>query len=204
MGKLNQTYSTFIASGCSFSSGVINNMVDFDQCRLQAFSWPHFVFLEMWAPEHRFINFALPGGGNTAALNNIVHYFELNTGIDLEKILVGFNITGLGRQDLLCEPWHPDRNYDISNKDISGYLNVSWAHGDKNYRIKRGLKETIIENCLNIIQAMTYIESKQVAYFFMFMTETDYYQSPTWFQTFINRRRHNWVCFDKLSERRMM
>jgi hypothetical protein len=136
----------------------------------------------------------LPPNKQEIAVKNLIYYFELNP--EINNTLVGFNITGLTRQDIICHSTHPAKNNDLSSRDITQKLNIGWARGSDNLKIKQqGPDEIIIYNCLEIIQGIIYLESKNIDYFFMFMTSADY-NAPIWIKTFLENRKKNWVTFD--------
>lgn len=195
-------YDTFIATGCSFTSGVINArenlLVDWE---MQAFSWPHYTFLGLGPENKTFLNFAIPGGGNTQAMTNLIYFLEKNKNVNRNKLLVGFNITGLNRVDRITSINDPIRNTDLSTRDISDKLNIGWRTGESNSIIKNNKNVEIrnefdIFNCLIIIQAINYLENNNIDYFFMIMNNAIVDDSPEWFKKFLLLRKNNWVIFE--------
>jgi hypothetical protein len=195
-----KNYQHFIASGCSFTAcmpvnGPMDKLLTWEN---QSSVWPHFCFQPMDVANGKFLNFALPGGGNVAAMNNIIYYLESNKNINCSNTLVGFNLTGLYRRDTICRIDHPEANNDLSNYDIKENLNISWIHSASNgLDIKTpGPDEQKIYSCLSIVQAIRYIESKNIDYFFMLMNEPIYEHAPAWFKEFLDARTKNWVKFN--------
>jgi hypothetical protein len=191
-------YKNFITSGCSFTSGVVNatNLAELND---QAFSWPHYCLLEMGLENSNFLNFAMSGGGNIAAFNNLVYYIESSNLIDASDTLIGINLTGLDRYDTICHTTHARSNYDLSARDVKEKLKFNWIiHGNNREKLDRGITELQIHNCLCILQGITYLESKNFDYFFMLMNDAIYYTAPDWFQKFLDARQHRWVKFGSI------
>lgn len=190
-------YKNFITSGCSFTSGVVN-ATSLDELSQQAFAWPHYCLLEMNLENGHFLNFATPGGGNIAAINNLIYYIESDKQLDANSTLIGLNLTGLDRYDTICRVGHKDSNTDLSIRDIKEKLNIGWVnHIHSREKLNRGIQELQIFNCLCIVQGITYLESKNFDYFFMLMTDNIYHNAPVWFKDFLDARQRNWVKFDE-------
>lgn len=205
-------YKTFITSGCSFTAGFSENLKnDYNLWKHISYVWPHFTFYKLWSEKTTLINFARSGGSNIAAMNNLIYYFESTKNYD--NVLVGFNITSHARQDVICSIDDPEQKYDLSNHDTDNFLKIGWKNinngntaidpkfssFDKDI-VEEKLKnynEAIIFSCLTIIQAITYLETKNIDYFFMFMTKYDYHYTPLWFKEFIDNRKKNFITFDK-------
>ena len=189
-------YKNFIVSGCSFTAGIINPK-NVDEWATQSFAWPHYCFLEMDPENSNFLNFALPGGGNIAAINNLVYYLELHKEVNSTNTLVGLNVTGLERSDIICYPGHLDANNDVANQHIKEQLNIGWIHSTTSREyLQQGVVPLTIQSCLCIVQGIVYLESRGIDYFFMIMTDSVYSDSPLWFKEFLDARRSNWVQFD--------
>jgi hypothetical protein len=186
-------YKKFITTGCSFTAGVLESIDN-----QTAFAWPHFCVLDLGLATDDFLNFALPGGGNTAAISNLVYYLELNP--DLDCALVGINLTALGRCDSMCNQAHLNANQDQSNKHIQQQLHIGWIHNSLDrHQVSRGSTALTIQSCLAIVQGITYLESKNIDYFFMLMTDSIYAYSPAWFQQFLDARQDHWVKFGEIT-----
>lgn len=189
-------YKNFIVSGCSFTAGVINPD-NVNEWATQSFAWPHYCFLEMDPENSNFLNFALPGSGNNAAISNLVYYLELNKQANAANTLVGLNLTGLERSDTMCHTHHQDANNDVSNQHIKEQLNIGWIHNSHSReQLRQGVTQLTIQSCLSIVQGIVYLESKCIDYFFMLMTDSVYTASPLWFKEFLDARQSNWVQFD--------
>jgi len=188
-------YNNFIVTGCSFSSGVINAHST-EHWKTAAFSWPHYCFLEM-DPEHsQFLNFALPGGGNIAAMTNLVLYLEQHPDVTGSNTLVGLNITALERFDIICAPGAPGTVYNLAAQHVTQELDIGWIHNQHSRHLKHSTSAGVQKSCISLIQAMVYLESKSIDYFFMLMTQDIYTYSPDWFKRFLDARTHHWVKFD--------
>lgn len=190
---MQKQYKKLITTGCSFTAGVLESINAHT-----AFAWPHFCVLELGLASNDFLNFALPGGGNNAAISNLVYYLELNP--DLDRVLVGLNITALERCDSMCKQTHLDANQDLSNKHIQEQLHIGWIHnGLDRFQLNRGVAALTIQSCLAVVQGIVYLESRNIDYFFMLMTDNIYTDSPVWFQQFLHARQDHWVKFGELT-----
>lgn len=188
-------YKNFLVSGCSFTAGVVNPK-SVDEWTQQAFVWPHYCLLEMNPSSTNFLNFALPGGGNIAAINNLVYYLELHKEVNSSNTLIGLNFTGLERHDAICHADHVDANNDLAAQHIREQLNIGWIHGyAQREHLQRGITQRTIQSCLSIVQGITYLESKGIDYFFMTMTNSVYSSAPPWFKEFLDARTSSWIKF---------
>jgi hypothetical protein len=192
-------YKNFITSGCSFTAsapidGPVHERLTWKN---QSSVWPHYTFLALGPEDKNFLNFAMPGGGNVATLTNLVYYLEINKDINPLETLIGLNLTGISRQDVICRADHPKANQDPSVSNIKEKLNIGWAHGRQQYAIRtQGVQEIELYNMLAIVQGITYIESKNIDYFFMLMNSYIYTLAPSWFRNFLDAREKHWVKFD--------
>ena len=200
-------YKHFITSGCSFSSGVINNPNNtLEAWQNQSFAWPHYCFLDMWADDHTFLNFAQPGNGITATFTSLIYYLELNKHITPGNTLIGFNLTGLERQDIPAKVDHPNANSDLATRDTKKELQLGWIRRndltvstEQYYTdiMQQGAEEISNFNKIAAIQGITYLESRGFDYFFMLMTESIVDSADDYFYKFLDERHQNWVTFDK-------
>jgi hypothetical protein len=187
----------FIVTGCSFTSGVFE--FDYNSEDPQSIweqtscSWPHFVFGRLGVKNKKFFNFAIPGGGNTAAMTNLVLFLEKNPNYNNSNTLVGINLTELGRSDFITNKNDANANNDRSTQHIKENLNIGWiTKGIDGYKSNLEL-----HNAVNIIQTLTYLKSKNINYFFMLMTDEIYHKSPQFFKKFLDTESDNWITFDK-------
>lgn len=187
----------FITTGCSFTSGVFNFDSSLENSQSiweeTAFSWPHFVFSNLGVDNKKFLNFAIPGCGNIAAMTNLVLFLEKYTEYNGSNTLVGINLTELNRSDTITDKDDPKANKDPSNQHVRDYLDIGWInHKFENYHLNFEYQTSSL-----IVQTFNYLETKKINYFFMLMIDDIYYKSPQFFQKFLNSRRDKWVTFDK-------
>lgn len=190
----------FITTGCSFTAGVIPKPHDqADSWLLQGSVWPHFIFAKMNPAQSTFKNLALPGGGNVAALTNLIYYLETNKScLDTNNTVIGFNITEPARLDTICSLNHPGINRDLCCIDSTGLdhpsqeLGFGWTTSGLNHR------QTNIDiiGYLSVVQALAYLKLNKFRYFFMLMTDSIYTHAPDWFQSVLNQHSNNWITFD--------
>lgn len=186
----------FIVTGCSFTSGVFKCNTNLQSAQTyweqNSYAWPHFAFADLGVYKKNFFNFALPGGGNIAAMTNLVLFLEKNPHINHTNTLIGINITELSRIDYITDKNDPQANRDAANKHIIDHLNIGWITGQiQNYKLNLEYQTAAF-----IIQTLTYLESKNIQYFFMLMTDSIYNTSPEFFQNFLHLRRKKWITFD--------
>jgi hypothetical protein len=195
----------FITTGCSFTAGIIplpHN--ESKRWHNRGSVWPHFCFAEMNPEENNFYNLALPGGGNLAALSNLIFYLNSleNEKVDPSNILVGINLTGLHRIDVIADV-EDKINKDFACFDSSGLVHPSetfsfgWITGANDMYPFKYDKFDIL-SCLYILQTFEYLKSKKIKFFFMIMNDPIYYQAPNWFQKFLNDNDDSWVKFDSI------
>lgn len=190
----------FITTGCSFTAGTIplphNTAEDW---RLRGSIWNHFCFAEMDPSNDRFINLALGGGGNMAATTNLIYYLETNKQqVTPSNTIIGLNITGHGRQDIICDLADRRINTDLCCINSQGLHHISkelgfgWITNDNRHTTEH----IDIQSYLALIQCFSYLELNKFRYFFMLMNSELYTHSPPWFQNALDDRDINWVKFD--------
>ena len=189
-------YQHFVVSGCSFTSGLVkpdtheNLISEWEQ---QSFAWPHFTYMDMGITvDTNLYNFAIPGGGNIAAMTNLLLFLEKNKGLNKDNTLVGFNITGLLRYDVITDVDDLNATQDPSAHDILNYLNISWI----NYGNTKNIYNMELLSCISVIQTITYLEHHQFNYFFMLLNDSIFTHAPDFFKTFLSDRKDHWVIFD--------
>lgn len=192
-----------ITSGCSFTAGEIplpNNTKD--DYNLKGSVWPHFCFAQSFDPEiDTLTNLAMPGGGNIAAMDNLIHWLEkYKDTVSPEDVLVVFNLTELNRWDSPCSVDNPKANKDLACIEPQGIthfsnkLGVSWiTHGVR--WPDRTLDNVDIISSLAIINCFSYLERHGFRYFFMFMNEKIYSDAPAIFQKAVDERKKHWIQF---------
>ena len=193
----------FIVTGCSFTAGIIplphNISADWNE---RGSAWPHFCFAKTDATHSKFVNLALPGGGNTAAMSNLIYYLETNQShLDKNKTIVGFNITGLSRVDVITDSTDSRVNKNQFCIDSTGIDHFSdkvgfgWiTHGSYNKTI--WTEKNYINGALAVLQCLCYLDLHNYQYFFMTMNDEIYTTAPAWFQQCLDSRKDKWITFD--------
>ena len=186
----------FITTGCSFTSGLFNCDTNLNNAQSiweqTSFAWPHFVFGTLGVSGKNFLNFAIPGAGNIAAMTNLVLFLEKNPQYNKNNSLIGINLTELSRMDYITDKNDPEANNDPSTKHIVDYLDIGWITKKfKNYKFNVEYQTATL-----IVQTLTYLESKNINYFFMTMSDAIYNTGPVFLQKFLDFRKDKWITFD--------
>jgi hypothetical protein len=193
----------FITTGCSFTAGTIPLPHDTpEDWSMKGSIWNHFCFAEMDPANDRFTNLALSGGGNIASTTNLIYYLETNKKhVTPDNTLIGLNITGTNRQDIICSLNNRNINTNLCCVDTQGLQHVSkelgfgWITNDNEHTTEH----IDIQSCLALLQCFSYLELNKFRYFFMLMNSAVYTQSPQWFQSAIDDRNVNWIKFDGIA-----
>lgn len=164
--------------------------------------WPHFCFAQMLAPDKDMLtNLAIPGGGNIAAMTNLVFWLEKSKHkIFPDNTLIGFNITELNRWDTPCALDNPDANKDFACIDSKGLvhpsaaLDVAWITRGIQWP-DRDLSNVDVVSSLAILNCFCYLELRGFKYFFMLMSDSIYNNSPAFLQDALQKRKKQWVNF---------
>jgi len=188
-----------ITTGCSFTAGVIplphENKIAWKN---RGSVWPHFCFAEMNPAQDKFVNLAIPGGGNIAAFTNLIYVLENNKTFTPDNTLIGINLTGMHRYDAISDSANVQVNKNLCCIDIDGITHISdtlgfgWITG-KHF----GNQKVDILSAVTIIQGLSYLELRKFNYFFMLMNNAIYDYSPEWFQQALDIRKSNWITFNK-------
>jgi hypothetical protein len=193
-----------ITTGCSFTAGMIPLPHDTkDEYLIKGSVWPHFCFAEMLVPGKDILtNLAMPGGGNIAAMANLILWLEKHKDtIFPDNTMIGFNITELNRWDVPCDPNNPNANKDFACVDPKGLvhpsddLNMAWI----TYSVRwpdRNLSNIDVMSSLAILNCFHYLEFRGFRYFFMLMTDKIYSYSPLFLQQAFQERKKQWINFD--------
>lgn len=190
----------FITSGCSFTAGVIPLPHDrADLWLTQGSVWPHFIFAKMNPQRDRFVNLALPGGGNVAAATNLIYYLETNkSSINADSALIGFNITAHHRLDVMANAYDKNINRDLCCIDPVGIVHPSeslgfgWiTQGTNHQQMTAGIASYVA-----VTQALCYLRHHKFKYFFMIMNNFVYTHAPEWFKSVIDGHNDHWIRFD--------
>lgn len=191
--------NNFIITGCSFSAGIISLPHDTaNDWEDRGSVWSHFCFAKMNPSTDKFLNLAIPGGGNLASFMNLVYVLETNKGIVTpDNTLIGFNITGMNRYDVIGDPERDNINKDIACIDPEGISHPSEVLGFGWITKPNTNLKTCILSELVIITCLTYLESKKFNYFFMLMNDSIYTDSSFMFKQALDQRKSNWIIFDK-------
>ena len=193
----------FIATGCSFTAGIIPLPHDDPaEWSNRGSVWPHFCFAKTDTRNSKFLNLGLPGGGNTAAMSNLVYYLETNqSSLDKNKTIIGFNITEPSRVDVIAELADPEINNNLCCIDPDGInhfnqeLGFGWiTHGARHRKHWADINH--ISGALAVLQCLCYLELHDYQYFFMTMTDEIYTTAPAWFQQCLDVRKDKWVTFN--------
>lgn len=191
----------FITTGCSFTAGTIPLPHDNKNAwKNKGSVWPHFCFAEMNPAQDQFINLALPGGGNIAAFTNLIYILENNQQtFRPDNTLIGINITGMHRYDLINDSINNDQiNKNLCCIDTNGIQHISdtlgfgWVTGQH-----FGNQKIDILSAVTIVQSLAYLELHKFNYFFMLMNNAIYDYSPEWFKHALNKRKSNWITFNE-------
>lgn len=145
----------------------------------------------------------MPGGGNQQMAHNLTYLLESKSYINPHETLIGINLTGLDRIDTMCAVDHPNANEFFSWRQDFGY---SWiTQGGFVFsgppfggllQKNMGLEQIHLDNCLSVVQGLTYLESRGFDYFLMLMDDTIIQDAPYWFaQHVLNKRKHRFVDF---------
>lgn len=187
----------FITAGCSFTAGSSS----IDVARNTPDVWPDFLLTKI-NPAF-FYNIAVPGNGNHAIGTNLTYLLETKTDIKPEDTLIGINITGLERIDIMCAVNHPDANKYFSwDKDFGyGWITenifvnkIPPFHGTLQKNMELAQVQRL--NAIAIIKCFSYLELKKFNYFFMVMDHYVIEDSPQWFLDFLNARQDKWVTLE--------
>jgi hypothetical protein len=188
----------FIVTGCSFTAGIIPLPHDDPAHWEQRGSvWPHFCYSKMNPKVDSFVNLAMPGSGNIAAFSNLIYYLE-TTKPPVDQTIIGFNITGLDRLDIIRDINEP-HNTDLCCIDTTGIVHpsVSLGFGWETSTIKHKIFKINILSCLTILQAITYLDHAKYNYFFMLMNNSIYNDAPDWFKQVLDQRKNRWITFNE-------
>jgi len=187
----------FITSGCSFTAG--NSNIEIAQ--QDPWVWPHYLLTTV-QPQF-FYNLAIPAGGNKQIAHNLVYLLESKPYITPADTLIGINLTGLDRIDTMCAVDHPNANRFFSWTGDFGYgwiTQGSFAFTGPPFvgilQKHMELKQIQLDNCLSIVQCLTYLEARGFEYFVMLMDDTIREDAPAWFKDrVLNNLKHRFVDF---------
>lgn len=192
----------FITTGCSFTAGTIPLPHDkLEHWTTHSSVWPHFCFADMNPEQDRFVNLAMPGAGNVAALLTLIYFLETNKStVTPDNAIVAFNITGLNRLDTICNINDPDINNNLCCIDPRGieHPSVAMNFGWKTQGFKHKIDHIDIQAQLTILQAMCYLDLHKFKYCFMLMTNSIYNDSQPWFQQLLDQHSKHWIKFDDI------
>lgn len=187
-----------VTAGCSFTAG----STDLNECNINPTVWPH--WLAQRIRPKIFNNLAIPGNGNYSIATNLIYYLETKKYIDPSEILIGINITGLNRTDIMCPVKHPDANPYFSWDQEFGYGWITYSEFGVNkppfgnsLQKNIGYEQLVRINCMAVVQCLSYLELKKFNYFFMVMNNTVLDDSPEWFRKFIDEHSSHWITFDQ-------
>jgi hypothetical protein len=190
-------FKYFITAGCSFTAGTSN----IEQAQQNPQTWPHYL-LSTVQPQF-FYNMAMPGGGNKQIIYNLVYLLESKSHITPADTLIGISLTGLDRLDTMCAVDHPNANQWFSwGQDFrySWITQGSFAFAGPPFggilQKHMELEQIQLDNCLSIVQCLTYLEAQGFDYFLMLMDDTIIDDSPAWFKDRVfNKLKHRFVDF---------
>ena len=186
-----------VTTGCSFTGGVIPlPHLPKSEWNVRGSVWPHFVYSDN-SNFDSLTNLGIPGGGNVASMYNLIYFLEQNNNKDT---IVIFNITGLSRNDTICDSINPDANKDLCCVDATGLKHFSDTFGFGWITRGNGMfqKQNVFSE-LSIIQAISYLELNNYDYYFMFMNNSVLEKSNEIFKKFIKCRKDRLITFNSNS-----
>lgn len=190
------TNHRLITTGCSFTAG----SSDLAQAIAEKNTWVHYL-LEPWQIKI-LVNLAIPGGGNIASSFNLKWFLMNHKEFSCDNTTILFNLTGLGRYDLLVDPDHPDANQHFS---WANYCGFSWITSggfvNKNpyfltIQQNSGYENFVKLNQMAIIDLFTFIELHNFKYAFMCMDNDILNRDKNdFFSEFIDKRQDKLIKF---------
>jgi hypothetical protein len=159
-------------------------------------SWSHFCLTALGCEHKNYKNFAIPGGGNMAAMTNLIYFLETNPDWTPENTRIGFNITGLDRQDAIVSAEHAKALAMRAQYHIREDLQIGWLINSVHPDSRLHTKQQQIQTCLAVTQALTYLDYRGFDYFFMLLNQSIYNFSPQWFQQALDQHQYRWLHFD--------
>ena len=190
----------FIVSGCSFSAGSSS----INQAEENPKVWPDFL-LPVLKPKF-FINLSIPGSGNLSIANNLTLCLETKKNLSPTNSIIGINISGLDRIDIMCSVDHPDANKYFSwGKDLghNWITHGAWVGLEKSSPFYGSLQKNMeleqarTMSCLSIVHCFSYLELHNFKYFFMLMDDYIINDSPAWFTDYLDQRKDKCVKFNQ-------
>jgi hypothetical protein len=171
-----------ITAGCSFTESWDN----FLESDLKPKAWPDFLARNINA--ERLVNLGCHGAGNHLISHSLITYLETHAW-DAAKTRVVFNISGMHRIDLLCEPEHPKA---IKDWVWSQRLRLGWytSQGDlpqgellKEISRAQGFRMVSQDNAVKVLALLTYLQSKNIPFWFMIMDNNVIWDMPKWLRS---------------------
>ena len=187
----------FIVAGCSFSAGA-SLISQAENPKV----WPDFL-LPVLKPKF-FINLAMPCSGNLAIAGNLTLCLETKKNISPTNSIIGINISGLERIDIMCSVDHPAANKYFSwSKDLghNWITHGAWVGLEKSSPFYGSLQKNMeLEqartlSCLSIVHCFSYLELHNFKYFFMLMDDHIINDSPAWFIDYLDQRKDKFIKF---------
>lgn len=181
-------YKNFLVTGCSYSCGPLQSAA-----KDYYWSWSHFCLETLGCAHENYRNFAIPGGGNMAAMTNLIYFLQTNPDWTAENTLIGFNITGLDRRDVMVSAEHPEAKAMQAQYHIRKDLQIGWLiDGMLDWRTTQQ-----VQSCLAVLQGLTYLDHCGFDYFFMLLNQPVYDVAPAWFQQVLDQHRPRWLQFSE-------
>lgn len=190
-------HKNIITTGCSFTAGTS----DISNALVNKSTWVHNL-IEPWHIKV-LVNLAIPGGGNIASSFNLKWFLMNHKEFSCDNTTILFNLTGLGRYDLLVDSDHPDANeyFSWANYCGFGWITSGGFHTDKSHfsqiQLNSGYENFVKLNQMAIIDQFNFIESHNFEYAFMCLDDTILNKDTNiFFSEFINKRIDKLIKFD--------
>jgi hypothetical protein len=176
-----------LTAGCSYSTcdDSIEEAIESPKI------WPQFLFSML--PAKYMSNLGMQGSGVQSTDYNLINFCETQY-VDPAKTIVIFNISQLHRWDSMCHQSHPaacnnfnwatplQHNWLIEKSDPKHSLfNEINRHMEHEQKIK--------SNCLALIGLMSYLEQKNLQYYFIMLDDNRFGKNtPEFFRNFIEKK----------------
>jgi hypothetical protein len=182
-----------IVAGCSFTASWDN----FLNSEHTPKSWPDFLARNIGAAS--LVNLACHGAGNQLITHTLTYYLETQFW-DPTKTKIIFNISGMHRIDMPCDPEHPDA---VDDWPWAQRLKLGWltSKGDIpqgalliEVNRQQGFRSTSRDNALRVSLLIHYLLAKRIPFWFMLMDNGVLWDMPVWLRQFLEAQP-NYIQF---------